>query len=452
VTPRGPAGATLQAALTRMLGGPVGPVRRAPWAYSSSVAIEEVRVPGGPVLLLKEMADRPRPSRPAFLHDPEREPEAYATLPAGLDLPVCHGTLAEGRRTWLVLEQVDGVPLWQREDLAAWEAAARWAARLHALPAVRTPRGLRQDAAHLHRWVDRALAMAPRGALGDVEAAARRAADRLAALPGVRLHGELYPSNVLVGGPPGRAAHPPRGLGDRRHGPGRPGPRGAHRGRLGAGAPRARHRGLPRRARAPAGRVRARAGRRAPARRPAVARVVGLLAAAARARPRLGGGRPRPGRGGGAVSADRRLVVNADDFGLSAGVNAGIVRAHVEGIVTSTSLMVHGAAAEAAAEAAAQLPRLAVGLHVDLAEWSASTGPGARSTSGSTRRTPAAVAAELEDQLHRFWELLGREPSHLDSHQHVHRSEPVRSLMGARAKALRVPLRHHGRVRYCGAF
>jgi hypothetical protein len=203
VTPRGPAGATLQAALTRMLGGPVGPVRRAPWAYSSSVAIEEVRVPGGPVLLLKEMADRPRPSRPAFLHDPEREPEAYATLPAGLDLPVCHGTLAEGRRTWLVLEQVDGVPLWQREDLAAWEAAARWAARLHALPAVRTPRGLRQDAAHLHRWVDRALAMAPRGALGDVEAAARRAADRLAALPGVRLHGELYPSNVLVGDRPG---------------------------------------------------------------------------------------------------------------------------------------------------------------------------------------------------------------------------------------------------------
>ncbi len=40
----------------------------------------------------------------------------------------------------------------------------------------------------------------------------------------------------------------------------------------------------------------------------------------------------------------------------------------------------------------------------------------------------------------------------MDSHQHVHRSEPVRSAMGVLAKRLRIPLRHHGRVRYCGAF
>jgi predicted glycoside hydrolase/deacetylase ChbG (UPF0249 family) len=152
------------------------------------------------------------------------------------------------------------------------------------------------------------------------------------------------------------------------------------------------------------------------------------------------------------VSADRRLVVNADDFGLSAGVNAGIVRAHVEGIVTSTSLMVHGAAAEAAAEAAAQLPRLAVGLHVDLAEWECVDGDWRAVYERVDTADPVAVGAELEDQLRRFCQLVGREPSHLDSHQHVHRSEPVRSLMGARAKALRVPLRHHGRVRYCGAF
>ena len=209
MTPRGPSDAALRAGLGRLLGRPAGGIRRAPWAYSSSVAMEEVRVPGGPVLLLKETTPRPRPSRPAFLLDPEREAEAYATLPAGLDLPVCHGTLREGGRTWLVLEHVDGAPLWQREDLAAWEATARWAARLHALAAIETPRGLRQDAAHLHRWIDRALAMAPPGALDGVEAPARRAADRLAAPPAARLHGELYPSNVLVqDGPHGPRIRP----------------------------------------------------------------------------------------------------------------------------------------------------------------------------------------------------------------------------------------------------
>ena len=152
------------------------------------------------------------------------------------------------------------------------------------------------------------------------------------------------------------------------------------------------------------------------------------------------------------MSASRRLVVNADDFGLSEGVNAGIVRAHEEGIVTSTSLMVHGAGAEAAALAAARLPALGVGLHLDLAEWECVDGEWRAVYERVDAADAAAVAAELEAQLGRFRELLGREPGHLDSHQHVHRSEPVRSLMGARAKELRVPLRHHGRVRYCGAF
>ena len=65
----------------------------------------------------------------------------------------------------------------------------------------------------------------------------------------------------------------------------------------------------------------------------------------------------------------RFLVVNADDLGLSAAVNAGIAAAHERGIVTSASLMVRqGAAAEAAAYAAAH-PALAVGLHLDLGEW-----------------------------------------------------------------------------------
>lgn len=152
------------------------------------------------------------------------------------------------------------------------------------------------------------------------------------------------------------------------------------------------------------------------------------------------------------MTADRRLVVNADDFGLSPAVNAGVLRAHVDGIVTTTSLMVRAPAAEQAAAAARHHPRLALGLHLDLGEW-VRAGDGWRAAYEVVDTTDAAaVAAELERQLDRFRELTGRDPSHLDSHQHVHRQEPVRSILGVRARQLRLPLRHHGRVRYCGAF
>ena len=66
------------------------------------------------------------------------------------------------------------------------------------------------------------------------------------------------------------------------------------------------------------------------------------------------------------MSAARRLIVAADDFGMSAGVNAGIIRAHREGILTEASLMVNGQAFEAAVELARAHPTLSVGLHLML--------------------------------------------------------------------------------------
>src|SRR2546426_8473794 len=69
------------------------------------------------------------------------------------------------------------------------------------------------------------------------------------------------------------------------------------------------------------------------------------------------------------MTGARYLIVNADDFGRSAGVNRGIIRAHQHGIVTSASLMVRWPAAAAAAEYARRHSRLSVGLHLDLGEW-----------------------------------------------------------------------------------
>jgi chitin disaccharide deacetylase len=137
---------------------------------------------------------------------------------------------------------------------------------------------------------------------------------------------------------------------------------------------------------------------------------------------------------------ERLLIVNADDFGRSHGVNRGIAAAHDHGIVTSASLMVRWPAAETAAALALSRPRLSVGLHVDLSEWLWRDGEWTRVYS-VVGEDGCAVAKESRRQLAVFRSLLGRDPSHLDSHQHVHRAEPVRSVLAALAAELGVPLR-----------
>jgi predicted glycoside hydrolase/deacetylase ChbG (UPF0249 family) len=152
------------------------------------------------------------------------------------------------------------------------------------------------------------------------------------------------------------------------------------------------------------------------------------------------------------VSMGRRLIVNADDFGRSEAINAGVMRGHLEGIVTSASLMVrHPAAAEAVA-AARESARLGLGLHLDLCEWEIVAGEWRSTYLAVDTDDRPAVEREVEHQLDRFRSLAGTEPTHLDSHQHVHREEPVRSVAVEAAGALGVPLREHGPVRYCGAF
>lgn len=148
----------------------------------------------------------------------------------------------------------------------------------------------------------------------------------------------------------------------------------------------------------------------------------------------------------------RDLVVNADDLGLSPGVNRGIARAHLEGIVTSASLIVRRPAAAHAAEMVQELPDLGVGLHVDIAEWVAEPSGWRPLYAYVDDRDERAVAEEVDRQLLLFESLVGRPPDHIDSHQHAHRSEPLRSILGRTAKELRVPLRFHSRFEYVGGF
>lgn len=136
----------------------------------------------------------------------------------------------------------------------------------------------------------------------------------------------------------------------------------------------------------------------------------------------------------------RLLVVNADDFGLSPRINEGILEAHVGGVVTSTSLMVIAPAAADAARAAADHEALSIGLHfVD---------------DGSTDLDdPDQVARSFELQLQRFRTLVGRGPTHVDSHHHVHSASPRRRAVFAElVEPLGIPLRGQSGVRYLGAF
>ncbi len=151
------------------------------------------------------------------------------------------------------------------------------------------------------------------------------------------------------------------------------------------------------------------------------------------------------------MTGARHLIVNADDLGLSAGINAGIFDAHERGIVTSASLMVLQSAAEAAVRVATMHPRLAIGLHLDLGQWDYAGGEWRAAYLRCDHDDATAVRAECRLQLEAFRTLLGREPTHIDSHQHVHNSEPVASAAMAIAGEIGVPLRGH-RVRYEGGF
>lgn len=148
--------------------------------------------------------------------------------------------------------------------------------------------------------------------------------------------------------------------------------------------------------------------------------------------------------------------MTADDFGLSPGIVAGIVEAHERGIVTATSILVNAPAAEEAFRRARALSRLAVGLHFVLT-FGEPVGPAEplgdlvdergrfhRLDSGAHERArPAQVRPELQAQLRRFEAGVGRPPTHIDGHHHVHAlGGPLRAVIdeaGPRGIAVRAP-------------
>jgi predicted glycoside hydrolase/deacetylase ChbG (UPF0249 family) len=141
--------------------------------------------------------------------------------------------------------------------------------------------------------------------------------------------------------------------------------------------------------------------------------------------------------------SERYLIVNADDFGASDGVNRGIVECHTDGVVTSTSLMVTGRAVEEAVALSRAHPDLAIGLHWDV--W------GEDEHEFDTGDIDA-VRHEFARQLEQFRRIMGRDPTHVDSHRHAHREDHLMPVFGELVEPLGVPLRDDGKVRFVGGF
>lgn len=149
----------------------------------------------------------------------------------------------------------------------------------------------------------------------------------------------------------------------------------------------------------------------------------------------------------------KRLIVNADDFGLTNGVSRGILEAHQRGIVTSTTVLVNRNIDPALVEEL-KVSNLGIGLHANLTLGSPVSDPRRVPSlvdgEGKFVRDARVVAArvkpeeariELGAQIDVFRKLLGSFPTHLDSHHHVGRHEPVRELIFHFAGAIKVPVR-----------
>ena len=205
--------------------GPIEHLRRERYWMETSFPLEEVwlELADGRRLdlIFKDLAwerligDAPQ-TKPPFLHDPRRTVETHRALlePLGLEPRFVAGIAdVAGGRSWLFTEKVDGTELWQVGEVQTWRSVAAWLRGFHDVYRGRTddallanPYLLTYDRWYYRFWADRAVAAlaAHHDERADELLALLRGyhtvVDALDALEPALIHGELYPSNVLVGG------------------------------------------------------------------------------------------------------------------------------------------------------------------------------------------------------------------------------------------------------------
>jgi hopanoid biosynthesis associated protein HpnK len=152
----------------------------------------------------------------------------------------------------------------------------------------------------------------------------------------------------------------------------------------------------------------------------------------------------------------RQLILNADDFGLTRGVNEGIIRAHREGVLTSATLMACGPAFDLAVELAKLNPQLGIGCHLvlvggraiapldEIPSLASKDGRLPESLGGFVTRLsagmirPVEIERELRAQILKI-RAAGIEPTHLDTHKHTHAHPFVMRALSRVASELGIP-------------
>jgi predicted glycoside hydrolase/deacetylase ChbG (UPF0249 family) len=152
----------------------------------------------------------------------------------------------------------------------------------------------------------------------------------------------------------------------------------------------------------------------------------------------------------------KQLIVNADDYGRAPGVSQGILKAHREGIVTSTTVMINQPGVEDQLPEALACPGLGIGLHLVFSAWRPLLPPKAVPAlvdehgmfldqhmlwAKAEKIPPDQLRAELTAQIERFVLLAGRLPDHLDCHHFVHLYPPFFQVYVDLAAQLSLPLR-----------
>lgn len=147
-----------------------------------------------------------------------------------------------------------------------------------------------------------------------------------------------------------------------------------------------------------------------------------------------------------------KLIVNADDFGMSEGVVYGITDAMKRGVVTSTTLMVNGQATCLASEIIKNNPEMAVGLHFNVSFGEPLTSAKSliangrfikpKDILGEPPYDERDIADELSAQYERFVYLTGKQPTHVDSHLYTHQKyDKVGRQVKIFAEKLSLPVR-----------
>jgi len=159
----------------------------------------------------------------------------------------------------------------------------------------------------------------------------------------------------------------------------------------------------------------------------------------------------------------RKLIVNADDFGMTRGINKGVLRAFQQGILTSATALVNLPCWEHAAGLVNKNPSLGIGLHFNLTLGSPITDPQQIPSLAKdgvfmedsellAAADPGEIKRELVNQYHRL-ERSGIKPTHVDSHQNIHSIDTVLAVILQFACGQGIPVRliPQARTRYASA-